>query len=147
MSTDGSSTIPFPDVLKASIAKLCLVYRGYLVVVPIGAIAYIPLAVPAVPASVLTVALFVNIPAWRWRSIWVSNGLVADSRGATIGTTAAFLLGRTLLKWTFDWEFMVRGLVLDKKTSLVLKVSYLASLDYRFHRANIRLYPTLFRVE
>ncbi|KAF6166129.1 hypothetical protein GIB67_023839 [Kingdonia uniflora] len=52
-----------------------------------------------------------------------------------------------LLKWTFDWEYMVRGLVLDKKTSLIFKVNYLASLDYRFHRANIILYQTLFRVE
>ncbi|KAF6152704.1 hypothetical protein GIB67_021364 [Kingdonia uniflora] len=74
-------------------------------------------------------------------------GIVADSLGTTIGAATAFLLGRTLLKWTFDWECMVRGLVLDKKTSLILKVNYLASLDYRFYRANIILYQALFIVE
>ncbi|KAF6136969.1 hypothetical protein GIB67_030733 [Kingdonia uniflora] len=40
MSTDGSNTIPFPDVLKALIAKLCPVFQGYLVVVPIGLVKY-----------------------------------------------------------------------------------------------------------
>ncbi|XP_043723327.1 TVP38/TMEM64 family membrane protein slr0305-like [Telopea speciosissima] len=52
------------------------------------AIAYIPLTVLAVPASVLTLGggyLF-GLPI----------GFVADSIGATIGATAAFLLGRTI---------------------------------------------------
>ncbi|KAM7501332.1 hypothetical protein LguiB_000236 [Lonicera macranthoides] len=52
------------------------------------AIAYIPLTVLAVPASVLTLGggyLF-GLPV----------GFVADSIGATIGATAAFLLGRTI---------------------------------------------------
>ncbi|KAL6968348.1 hypothetical protein U1Q18_034150 [Sarracenia purpurea var. burkii] len=52
------------------------------------AIAYIPLTVFAVPASVLTLGggyLF-GLPV----------GFVADSIGATIGATAAFLLGRTI---------------------------------------------------
>lgn len=54
------------------------------------AIAYIPLTVLAVPASVLTLGggyLF-GLPL----------GFVADSAGATIGATAAFLLGRTIAK-------------------------------------------------
>ncbi|KAL9662836.1 hypothetical protein QQ045_027671 [Rhodiola kirilowii] len=52
------------------------------------AIAYIPLTILAVPASVLTLGggyLF-GLPI----------GFVADSIGATIGATAAFLLGRTI---------------------------------------------------
>ncbi|KAF6145278.1 hypothetical protein GIB67_041473 [Kingdonia uniflora] len=52
------------------------------------AVAYIPLTVLAVPASVLTLGggyLF-GLPV----------GFVADSLGATIGATAAFLLGRTI---------------------------------------------------
>lgn len=28
-----------------------------------------------------------------------------------------------LLEWTFDWNYMVRGLVLDKKKGNILKVS------------------------
>ncbi|KAH7517193.1 hypothetical protein FEM48_Zijuj09G0036600 [Ziziphus jujuba var. spinosa] len=52
------------------------------------AIAYIPLTVLAVPASVLTLGggyLF-GLPV----------GFIADSIGATIGATAAFILGRTI---------------------------------------------------
>ncbi|GJN33292.1 hypothetical protein PR202_gb21874 [Eleusine coracana subsp. coracana] len=52
------------------------------------ALAYVPLTVLAVPASVLTLGggyLF-GLPV----------GFVADSIGATIGATAAFLLGRTI---------------------------------------------------
>ncbi|KAK9280958.1 hypothetical protein L1049_003849 [Liquidambar formosana] len=52
------------------------------------AIAYIPLTVLAVPASILTLGggyLF-GLPV----------GFVADSVGATIGATSAFLLGRTI---------------------------------------------------
>ncbi|RCV14297.1 hypothetical protein SEVIR_2G426300v4 [Setaria viridis] len=52
------------------------------------ALAYIPLTVLAVPASILTLGggyLF-GLPV----------GFVADSLGATIGATAAFLLGRTI---------------------------------------------------
>ncbi|KAI8574557.1 hypothetical protein RHMOL_Rhmol01G0363900 [Rhododendron molle] len=52
------------------------------------AVAYIPLTVLAVPASVLTLGggyLF-GLPV----------GFVADSIGATLGATAAFLLGRTI---------------------------------------------------
>ncbi|KAK9726129.1 hypothetical protein RND81_05G192000 [Saponaria officinalis] len=52
------------------------------------AVAYIPLTVLAVPASVLTLGggyLF-GLPL----------GFIADSVGATIGATAAFLLGRTI---------------------------------------------------
>lgn len=30
-----------------------------------------------------------------------------------------------LLEWTFDWNYMVRGLVLDKKRGNILKVSTL----------------------
>lgn len=29
-----------------------------------------------------------------------------------------------LLTWQFDWKYMVRGLVLDKKRGNILKVSY-----------------------
>ncbi|WCJ23673.1 SNARE associated Golgi protein family [Euphorbia peplus] len=52
------------------------------------AVAYIPLTVLAVPASVLTLGggyLF-GLPV----------GFIADSIGATIGATSAFLLGRTI---------------------------------------------------
>ncbi|XP_062086107.1 uncharacterized protein LOC133792206 [Humulus lupulus] len=52
------------------------------------AIAYIPLTILAVPASILTLGggyLF-GLPL----------GFVADSIGATIGATAAFILGRTI---------------------------------------------------
>ncbi|XP_010546832.1 PREDICTED: uncharacterized protein LOC104818792, partial [Tarenaya hassleriana] len=55
-----------------------------------GAVAYIPLTVLAVPASILTVGggyLF-GPPI----------GFVADSVGATLGAGAAFLLGRTIGK-------------------------------------------------
>ncbi|KAM0947760.1 putative SNARE associated golgi family protein [Dioscorea sansibarensis] len=54
------------------------------------AIAYIPLTILAVPASILTLGggyLF-GLPV----------GFVADSIGATIGATGAFLLGRTIGK-------------------------------------------------
>lgn len=52
------------------------------------AVAYVPLTVLAVPASVLTLGggyLF-GLPV----------GFIADSIGATIGATAAFMLGRTI---------------------------------------------------
>ncbi|KAG0480955.1 hypothetical protein HPP92_011813 [Vanilla planifolia] len=52
------------------------------------AISYVPLTILAVPASILTLGggyLF-GLPV----------GFVADSLGATIGATAAFLLGRTI---------------------------------------------------
>ncbi|CAL5427791.1 unnamed protein product [Camellia sinensis] len=55
------------------------------------AVAYIPLTVCAVPASVLTLGggyLF-GLPV----------GFFADSIGATLGATAAFLLGRTVSLW------------------------------------------------
>ncbi|KAF6168037.1 hypothetical protein GIB67_011422 [Kingdonia uniflora] len=185
MSTDGSNTIPFPDVLKAASGNPrvpgggtqrtgqepfdCFKYgnigskeskpmpRGKdneapleirarrnpqvkrILESPSGgamlfkthknccarvelteAVAYIPLTVLAVLASVLT----------YYQKAGLCKGYPSE-----------------LLKWTFDWEYMVRGLVLDKKTSLILKVSYLSSLDYRLHRVNIRLYQTLFRVE
>lgn len=29
-----------------------------------------------------------------------------------------------LLTWEFDWKYMVRGLVIDKKRGNILKVSY-----------------------
>ncbi|KAJ7954955.1 TVP38/TMEM64 family membrane protein [Quillaja saponaria] len=54
------------------------------------AVAYIPLTVLAVPASVLTLGggyLF-----------GLTVGIVADSIGATVGAGAAFLLGRTIGK-------------------------------------------------
>ncbi|KAH9785935.1 SNARE associated Golgi protein family [Citrus sinensis] len=52
-------------------------------------IAYVPLTVLAIPASILTLGggyLF-GLPL----------GVVADSVGATIGATAAFLIGRTII--------------------------------------------------
>ncbi|KAG6393005.1 hypothetical protein SASPL_147235 [Salvia splendens] len=57
------------------------------------AVAYIPLTILAVPASILTLGggyLF-GLPV----------GFVADSIGATIGAGAAFLLGRTVLGRSF----------------------------------------------
>lgn len=34
-----------------------------------------------------------------------------------------------LLEWTFDWNYMVRGLVLDKKRGNILKVNENHILD------------------
>ncbi|KAF6157998.1 hypothetical protein GIB67_008127 [Kingdonia uniflora] len=142
MSTDGSNTIPFLISSKLQ-SQSC-----------VRVVAYIPLTVLAVPASVLTdIFNFIYDYNFIWHHLSIYHlgggdllglhmGFVADSLGATIGATAAFLLGRTyhqkaglckgypseLLKW----EYMIRGLVLDKKTSLILKVSYLATLDYRW---------------
>lgn len=52
------------------------------------AVAYIPLTILAVPASVLTLG--------GGYLYGVLVGIVADSVGATLGATAAFLLGRTI---------------------------------------------------
>lgn len=52
------------------------------------AVAYIPLTVLAVPASVLTLG--------GGYLYGLSVGFVADSVGATLGATAAFLIGRTI---------------------------------------------------
>ncbi|CAK9151050.1 unnamed protein product [Ilex paraguariensis] len=79
-------SLPVEKILKAFLlwVKQDLGPWGPLVL----AIAYIPLTVLAVPASVLTLGggyLF-GLPV----------GFVADSIGATIGATAAFILGRTI---------------------------------------------------
>lgn len=79
-------TLPVEKILKDFLEwiKLNLGPWGPLVL----ALAYVPLTVLAVPASVLTLGggyLF-GLPL----------GFVADSIGATIGATAAFLLGRTI---------------------------------------------------
>lgn len=34
-----------------------------------------------------------------------------------------------LLEWTFDWNYMVRGLVLDKKKGNILKVNTLCTYN------------------
>ncbi|GAB4851144.1 hypothetical protein Ancab_030438 [Ancistrocladus abbreviatus] len=52
------------------------------------AVAYIPLTVLAVPASVLTLG--------GGYLYGLLVGFIADSLGATFGATAAFLLGRTI---------------------------------------------------
>ncbi|KAK1678319.1 hypothetical protein QYE76_039167 [Lolium multiflorum] len=79
-------TLPVEKILKGFLIwiKENLGAWGPLVL----ALAYIPLTVLAVPASILTLGggyLF-GLPV----------GFVADSIGATIGATAAFLLGRTI---------------------------------------------------
>ncbi|URE30434.1 SNARE associated Golgi protein [Musa troglodytarum] len=58
------------------------------------AVAYIPLTVLAVPASVLTAQSLLNMLGGGYL-FGLPLGFVADSVGATIGATAAFLLGRT----------------------------------------------------
>ncbi|WZZ38637.1 hypothetical protein YC2023_034896 [Brassica napus] len=70
-----------------------------------GAVAYIPLTVLAVPASVLTVYTshpnsFVccDIQIGSGYLFGLPIGFVADSVGATLGSGAAFLLGRTIGK-------------------------------------------------
>ncbi|XP_026662464.2 TVP38/TMEM64 family membrane protein slr0305-like [Phoenix dactylifera] len=80
------ATLPMEKVLKDFLVwiKQNLGRWGPLVL----AVAYIPLTVLAVPASILTLGggyLF-GLPV----------GFVADSTGATIGATTAFLLGRTI---------------------------------------------------
>ncbi|XP_020265395.1 uncharacterized protein LOC109840967 [Asparagus officinalis] len=79
-------TLPVEKILKDFLEwiKLNLGPWGPLVL----ALSYIPLTVLAVPASILTLGggyLF-GLPL----------GFIADSIGATIGATAAFLLGRTI---------------------------------------------------
>lgn len=79
-------TLPVEKILKAFLlwVKQDLGPWGPLVL----AVAYIPLTVLAVPASVLTLGggyLF-GLPV----------GFFADSIGATLGATAAFLLGKTI---------------------------------------------------
>lgn len=79
-------TLPIEKILKGFLLwiKRDLGPWGPLVL----AVAYIPLTVLAVPASILTIGggyLF-GLPL----------GFFADSIGATIGATAAFILGRTL---------------------------------------------------
>ncbi|KAF9618367.1 hypothetical protein IFM89_001002 [Coptis chinensis] len=54
------------------------------------AVAYIPLTVLAVPASILTLG--------GGYLYGLLMGFIADSIGATIGSTAAFLLGRTIAR-------------------------------------------------
>ncbi|KAG2333951.1 hypothetical protein Bca52824_005131 [Brassica carinata] len=61
------------------------------------AVAYIPLTVLAVPASVLTV--YTSHPnSFVGYLFGLPIGFVADSVGATLGSGAAFLLGRTIGK-------------------------------------------------
>ncbi|XP_068659052.1 uncharacterized protein [Aristolochia californica] len=84
--TTACITLPIEKILKDFLLwiKQNLGPWGPLVL----AVAYIPLTVLAVPASILTLGggyLF-GLPI----------GFVADSIGATIGATAAFLLGRTI---------------------------------------------------
>ncbi|CAN6481967.1 unnamed protein product [Victoria cruziana] len=86
--TTACVTLPIEKILKDFLVwiKQNLGPWGPLVL----AIAYIPLTVLAVPASILTLGggyLF-GLPI----------GFLADSIGATIGATAAFLLGRTIGK-------------------------------------------------
>ncbi|KAL0884407.1 hypothetical protein Bca101_008388 [Brassica carinata] len=66
------------------------------------ALAYIPLTIVAVPASVLTVGVSIHNYVVRSRLgggylFGLPVGFVADSLGATLGATAAFLLGRTIV--------------------------------------------------
>ncbi|KAG1331765.1 putative membrane protein [Cocos nucifera] len=80
------ATLPMEKILKDFLVwiKRNLGPWGPLVL----AVAYIPLTVLAVPASILTLGggyLF-GLPV----------GFIADSIGATVGATAAFLLGRTI---------------------------------------------------
>ncbi|XP_029116381.1 uncharacterized protein [Elaeis guineensis] len=80
------ATLPMEKILKDFLVwiKQNLGPWGPLVL----AVAYIPLTVLAVPASILTLGggyLF-GLPI----------GFIADSIGATVGATAAFLLGRTI---------------------------------------------------
>ncbi|XP_010938771.1 uncharacterized protein [Elaeis guineensis] len=80
------ATLPMEKILKDFLVwiKENLGPWGPLVL----AVAYIPLTVLAVPASILTLGggyLF-GLPV----------GFIADSIGATIGATAAFVLGRTI---------------------------------------------------
>ncbi|CAL9088074.1 unnamed protein product [Musa acuminata var. zebrina] len=105
------ATVPWSSVFRVSLLVILLaaiviafvtlpiekILRDFLVWIELNvgpwgplvlAVAYIPLTVLAVPASVLTLGggyLF-GLPL----------GFVADSVGATIGATAAFLLGRTI---------------------------------------------------
>ncbi|XP_031495141.1 uncharacterized protein LOC116260791 [Nymphaea colorata] len=86
--TTACVTLPIEKILKDFLVwiKQNLGPWGPLVL----AVAYIPLTVLAVPASILTLGggyLF-GLPI----------GFLADSIGATIGATAAFLLGRTIGK-------------------------------------------------
>ncbi|EYU45616.1 hypothetical protein MIMGU_mgv1a018505mg, partial [Erythranthe guttata] len=79
-------TLPVEQMLKDFLVWIDqdLGYWGPVVL----AVAYIPLTILAVPASVLTLGggyLF-GLPI----------GFIADSVGATLGAGAAFLLGRTL---------------------------------------------------
>ncbi|XP_030486638.2 uncharacterized protein LOC115703389 [Cannabis sativa] len=103
LSCSSASRFALLFLLLAAIATACIflpiekILKDFLIWVkedlgPWGpivlAIAYVPLTVLAVPASILTLGggyLF-GLPL----------GLVADSIGATIGATAAFILGRTI---------------------------------------------------
>lgn len=83
-------------------------------VVKCRAVAYIPLTIMAVPASILTVRLKTLIkffkPSLSFNLHFLSQlgggylfglpiAIVADSVGATAGAAAAFLLGRTVSFW------------------------------------------------
>ncbi|KAM6541201.1 hypothetical protein CsatB_005648 [Cannabis sativa] len=103
LSCSSASRFALLFLLLAAIATACIflpiekILKDFLIWVkedlgPWGpivlAIAYVPLTVLAVPASILTLGggyLF-GLPL----------GFVADSIGATIGATAAFILGRTI---------------------------------------------------
>lgn len=37
-----------------------------------------------------------------------------------------------LLEWSFDWKYMVRGLVLDKKRGNILKVILFVTFAFEF---------------
>ncbi|CAF2120335.1 unnamed protein product [Brassica rapa] len=111
------------------------------------AVAYIPLTVLAVPASVLTIGggyLF-GLPI----------GFVADSVGATLGSGAAFLLGRTIGKPFVvaklkDYpQFQSVALAIEKsgfKICLLLRLAPLLPfrmLNYRLSVTPITLGPYL----
>ncbi|ANM70175.1 SNARE associated Golgi protein family [Arabidopsis thaliana] len=111
------------------------------------AVAYIPLTVLAVPASVLTLGggyLF-GLPI----------GFVADSVGATLGSGAAFLLGRTIGKPFVvaklkDYpQFQSVALAIEKsgfKICLLLRLAPLlpfSMLNYLLSVTPIRLGPYL----
>ncbi|KAG2300144.1 hypothetical protein Bca52824_036616 [Brassica carinata] len=91
------------------------------------AVAYIPLTVLAVPASVLTVhtshpVSFVSVVAIFWAANWFCGGSV----GATLGSGAAFLLGRHVAKLKDYPQFQSVALAIEKsgfKICLLLRLA------------------------
>ncbi|KAI8561411.1 hypothetical protein RHMOL_Rhmol04G0337600 [Rhododendron molle] len=115
------------------------------------AVAYIPLTILAVPASILTVMEELGIAeATYWLGggylFGLPVGFVADSIGATLGAVAAFLIGKTTFNVSYSFKFGNLNKKEKQKESLVvclmhLFVNHFEKIGRSFVTSKLKDYP------